>query len=145
MPDNRWQVGVWGNYTDTEDEDVRQAIDATKQRLSCSSSEAAKWLIRSAYARINETSEEAPTIQQSTAYASPVTVDNSEVIEAINSGFAMLARKLENINVMQAPAETQREETPTEAEDRLLDTGMSEAALVALKTRVFKPGRRLES
>ena len=35
------------------------------------------------------------------------------------------------------------EETPEQAEDRLIAEGMSPAALVALKTSVFKPGMRM--
>ena len=137
MADNRWQIGIAGNYTSADDELVRNAILATQRQMGCSGSEAAKWLI----IRANALLQDADPIQELTANAP---ADFGPVIDAINTGFAMLASKLDNISVVHAPAESQPEETPTEAEDRLLSAGMSEAALVALKTRVFKPGMRLQ-
>ena len=121
---NQWQFGVYGHAEDADDEIARKCIIAVQRDLGCSASAAIKYIC--------------------TAYAQgiqPVTYaqDNSDVLAAI----AELARKIDNIGVRQAP--TAQQETPTEAEDRLLSTGMSEAALVALKTRVFKPGMRLES
>jgi len=102
VTDNRWQVGVWGNYTDADDEEVRQAIDATKQQLGCSSSEAAKWLIRAAYARNNGAS----AIQESTAYAPSVQVDNSEmvsVLKDIYSAIVAMSQRVDNLGAAQAP------------------------------------------
>ena len=72
-------------------------------------------------------------------------VTTAHVVEAINTGFAMLADKLDNVRLSNAPDEIAQDGAESDAESRLLAEGMSEAALVALKTRVFKPGMRMET
>lgn len=75
----------------------------------------------------------------------PVEVTTGDVVEAINAGFAMLANKLDNIRAAPISAQSRGVDYDVQdAEDQLLDTGMTPAALTALKTKVFKPGMRLE-
>ncbi len=123
---NQWQFGVYGHAEDADDEIARKCILRVQAEYHCSASAAIKHICGTYAQGI-----------QPVTYAQ----DNSEVLAAI----AELSRKLDNIGVVQAPTESPQSETSAEAEDRLLSTGMSEAALVALKTRVFKPGMRLES
>lgn len=139
MANNRWQIGIAGNYANEDDEAVRNAILDAQQQLGCSTSEAAKHLILRAKSLLRS--------DVSTHENANAPVDFSIVVETLNQGFSMLAGKLDNINVVRHSAtksaqSVAQDETPIEAEDRLLSTGMSEAALVALKTRVFKPGMR---
>jgi len=140
MTDNRWQVGVWGNYTDAEDEEVRKAIDATKQQFNCSSSEAAKWLIRSAYARLQGDDP----IQESTAYAAPVHIDNTDVVEAINAGFAMLAKKFDNVSVTQVTQGNVHEATQDAVEVAQIEADVPAAVFLARNYASTKPGMRIQ-
>ena len=75
----------------------------------------------------------------------PERATNSDVVDAINAGFAMMAQKLDNVSMetKERPAGVARRESGEALTDEE-KTGLSTEALVALKTKVARPGMRLE-
>ena len=101
MADNRWQIGIAGNYTSADDELVRKAILETQHRLGCTTSQAAKHLILRAKSHLLS--------DVSTHEIANAPADFSVFIAALNDGFSRVVEKLDTISVMQAP---QAQETP---------------------------------
>jgi hypothetical protein len=128
------------------DEAERKIIDA----IAMTGEKPAR-VIKEALRRYLLDGEDVQTIEEC-QQAPAAQSDSADVVDAINAGFAMLAELLQDRQVVSAqPAEFGAQddlrgyETAQDAEDRLIAEGMPEAALLALKTRVFKPGMRLEN
>lgn len=76
--------------------------------------------------------------------AGEVAVDNTEVLAAIAQLSQQVSGVQRRMNTMTLQPTTYNDNAEA-VEDRLLAEGMSEEALVALKTKVFKPGMRLDA
>jgi len=139
MANNRWQIGIAGNYANGDDEAVRKAILDTQQELGCSTSEAAKCLILRAKSHLRP---DVPAHENANA-----PVDFGMVIAALNDGFSRVVKKLDNISVMQAPQGTP--ELPPTMTDKsveweTIDPEVPTPFLRGIK-KVARPGMRLES
>jgi hypothetical protein len=129
---NQWQFGVYGHAEDADDEIARNCILAVQRDLQCSASAAIKYIC-TAYAQ---------GIQPIT-YAQ---ADNREVLDEMHKGFAMLARKLDNISVVQSsnvPQNTIDEDIRLQEVEEAREQ-IPEAVHLAMTYASKKPGMRLE-
>jgi len=138
MANNRWQIGIAGNYSCEDDETVRQAILAEQQQSGCSTSEAAKHLILRAKSHLRS--------DVSTRETANAPADFSVVIAALNDGFSRVVEKLDNISVTKVP-QPDRPELPTTMIDKpveweTIDPEVPTPFLRGIK-KVARPGMRL--